>query len=103
MELLDLKLRIFLKMFCCNGHCEIRTHDFLKSNRFQDERLKPDSTKYPYISPFIFYILYFIFYILYFIFYIFFFIYFFFYLLIFFFLFIIFYLFFYFIYLFNIF
>jgi hypothetical protein len=43
-------------MFVCNGHCEIRTHDFLKSNRFQDERLKPDSTKYPYISPFIYYI-----------------------------------------------
>ena len=29
------------------GHCEIRTHDFFTSARFQDECLKPDSTKYP--------------------------------------------------------
>ena len=31
------------------GHCEIRTHDFFTSARFQDECLKPDSTKYPIV------------------------------------------------------
>ena len=34
-------------LFNWHGHCEIRTHDFLRSSRFQDECHKPDSTKYP--------------------------------------------------------
>lgn len=29
------------------GKNEIRTHDFLRSNRFQDDRNKPDSTIFP--------------------------------------------------------